>query len=132
METLATTRKARSALRSLPTAQINPLSKTRQANKKKLEDLIKEKETLLDDLSSQLKVARGEIDASRLEIQKKDNLILELNLKIVTFEDAAYSRSWEFDLSLGNSLLELRKAQRRSQRLTNERHLTKLKHDSKI
>ena len=131
METLATTRKARSALRSLPTAQINPLSKTRQANKKKLEDLIKEKETLLDDLSSQLKVARGEIDASRLEIQK-DNLILELNLKIVTFEDAAYSWSREFDLSLGNSLLELRKAQRRSQRLTNEWHLTKLKHDSKI
>jgi hypothetical protein len=66
----------------------------------------------LDDLFSQLLVARGEIDASRLEIQKNDNLILELNLKVVTFEDEACSRFQEFNISLENSLSELRKAQK--------------------
>ena len=127
VKALATTKKAQS------TAQITLLSKTRtRANKKELEDIIKQKDTLLGDLSSQLDVARGEIDASRLEIQEKDNLILELNLKVVTLEDAAYSQSQEFDISLENSFLELRKAQKRSQRLTNERRLTKLKHDLKI
>lgn len=132
VKTLATTRKAHRQS-AIPTAPRTLLSKTcTRAGKKKLEELIKQKETLVDDLSSQLEVARGEITASRYEIQQKDNIILELNLKIVTFEDAAISCSREFNLLKENNILDLRKAQKRSQRLSNERRLTRLKHDLKI
>jgi hypothetical protein len=136
---LATTRKAQSALLQVQapaTAQMTLLPKTRaQAGRKKLEELIQQKEALVDDLSSQLKVARGEITAFHLEIQQKDNVILELNLKIVTCKEseaAALSRSREFEISLENNILELRKVQKRSQRLTSERRLKKLNHDTKF
>jgi hypothetical protein len=131
VKTLAITRKAQSAL---PNAQITLLSKTRtQAGKKRLEELIKQKETLVEDLSLQLIVARGEITACHFEIQRKDDLILDLNLKIVTLlEDAAITHSWKFDILLENNILELQKLRKRSQRLTKERRLTKSKHYLKI
>ncbi|KAF8803000.1 hypothetical protein BYT27DRAFT_7244470 [Phlegmacium glaucopus] len=130
IKTLAATRKTQLGL---PTALTSLSLKTRtRADKKKIKDVIQQQETLVDDLSLQLKAARGEIAASCLEIQRKDDLILELNLKIVNCKDSALSRSQESDILVEKKTLELRKVWKRSQRLTNERRLMKVKHDEKI
>ena len=70
VKALATTRKTQPTLPQATTAQMTLLPNTRaHAGKKKLEELIQQNEALVDDLSSQLKVTRGQIAASHLEIQ---------------------------------------------------------------